>query len=283
MANDNADTRLSADLPVWRSVVLGYAETWRYLAPLMLIAALWALIVDGGAAVILDLTDNTSVGDPATPTLFSSWRLIGFVAWLLQAIGGVIIAVASYRAVLMGERPSPLLLLHFRRRELRALGVDLVYRVLNLFEILLLQVILGATFGATVLAGLGNSLLADFSFNMAQGIISDLTIAPFMILAYPLAAIEARTSLFGTAWRLGRGLRLRICAVSFLAGLPFMVISHLPALLFDQPTSTLEVYGYEVVVGFLGLMWMAFYSGCIALAFDWIGQRRQQEMVRVFD
>jgi len=270
-----------APLPVWQAVVLGYTHIGRHFAVFLTMAALWSFVVMGGLdQLIVAGFGNAPAGNEVTVLTYD---LAVAVAWLVGQVGGVIVAIAGYRAVLLGEAPSLHALASFGRRELRYLGVDLVYFALNYMVFLTVYLVLVAAAGAGAAERIDGGVANSLPFDLAVGLLSDLVIAPFLILALPLAALDARHSLFLGAWQLGRGHRLRLCAVSYIAGLPFMLLSYLPRQMADPDAGWLDAYLWTSVAGCLGLLWVAFYSGCIALAFDWIMQRQRDRSLAVFD
>lgn len=270
-----------APLPVWHSVVLGYIDIARHLSVYLAMAALWSFLVIGGLRLLILAAFG---GEPtANDVTALTQELAGWVEYLLGNIGSVLIAVAGYRAVLLGEAPSLHCLSRFGRRELRLFGVYLVYLALNFVLLSAALMVLVGVAGADVAAAIDSNIAIALPFELVAGLLGDLMIAPFLILAFPLAALDARPSLFVGAWRLGRGHRLRLCAVSYLSGLPFMFLTYLPRQLFQPDAEWLAVYLWTSLAGFIGLLWTAFYSGCIALAFDWIMQRQRDRSLTVFD
>jgi len=282
----------SPSLPVLPTIARGYREVLDNIGAYSLQALLWA-IAAGALEYLLDDPgpDPRHLGRSATPWAVAAHYAGPFAELIVMLLGNVAIGVSVYRALIRNELPAWRRWMRFGRRELRFLGLSLTLFVLQYGGILALLLI--ALFGAhaigearwaqRVLAVTGNSVAGQFLITVVASALASATIVPFFGLAFPLAAIDAPASLLLRAARLGRGCRIRLGAISFLAMLPFTVASFLPSLAWTPAPGTVAFSVRDAGFALITLLGVAFATAAFAAAFRIVADRHSTGVYAVFD
>jgi hypothetical protein len=253
-------------LPVLRTIARGYREAFAHVGVYVLQASIWA-VAASALQYMLDYSwPLTRFGrDAAGPLAVAAYYTGTFAEISLMLLGYVVIAVSAYRVAIKDEPPAWRRSLRFSRRELRFLGLALVFFVAEYAGIILLALagLMGANmvgadrWARILLATASNSVLAQFLIEVAASLLISATAMPFFGLAFPLAAIDAPPGLLRRAARLSRGHRGQLGAISFLAMLPFTGAAYLQCMAWEPAPGTIEFSAREAAFMLLGLLGVA--------------------------
>lgn len=279
------------ELPVLPTIVRGYRETLLYLPTYLIQAALWACSV--GAleyaleVVVAPALRAREIVGPLAAAVRSAAPFAEIFALLLSTVA---IALSAYRAAIKGERPRWQRAMHFGRRELRFLGLTLVFCIIEYGGVLLLMLLPLTVAHVTgedrlvqrALATPYAAALLQLLVMVLGGVFISATMTPVFGLAFPLVAIDAPSGLLRRAARMSRGYRRQLAVISFLAMLPFAVASCLPYA-WTPDTGTIGPSARDAAVALIGLVGVAFATTGFAVAFRTIAEGHSEGVYEVFD
>jgi hypothetical protein len=275
-------------LGVARTILEGYWWSLWHVRAYGVMALAWAGVT---AALQLLFGGLSQRAGEAPPETGASGAVASYapdlVVFAATFLGAAVISVAAYRLVILDEPVNARRPLRLGRRELRVFGLSLVVYGAAVAEILALTLLLHGA-GTPDAAGGGGSmeargLLPEMIGAVLSSLLCALTLTPFLGLAFPLAAIDAPSGVFGRSFRISRGHRLRLAAIAFIADVPWTVASYLPWLLWDLPAGGI---GESLQLGastFISLLGVAFDATVIAVVFAVIADRQGRGIYDVFD
>jgi hypothetical protein len=273
-------------LPVLRTVVEGYWWAVWHLRTTIGIALAWATIVVF-LERFLGALPLRIAGLPADASAIqvAARAAPGLAIFATTLLGAAVMAVAAYRIVILDEPADWRRALRPGRRELRVFGLSILIYAAAVAEILLLTL---------ALSPVGIAEPADApseAYRLPVAIIATLlwsllvaaTLTPFIGFVFPLAAIDAPSGLFHRSFRMGRGYRLRLACIAFLADLPWVLASHIPQVLWE-PTFSLMPNSLQTGLStFITLLSTAFAAMVFGKAFAAIADRQREGIYGVFD
>ena len=273
-------------LPVARTVVDGYWWAIWHLRTTLSIALVWATIV-----VFLEwLLGSLPAGIAGLPEDASPIRIAARVApdlaiFATTLLGAAVIAVAAYRMVILDEGTDWRRALRPGRRELRVFGLSVLVYVAAVAEVMLLTLAL-QLIGVVVPAGVpseADRLPMLIIATLLWSLLVAATLTPFVGFVFPLAAIDAPSGLFHRSFQMGRGCRLRLASIAFIADVPWVLASHIPGLLWEtglSPVPNSLQTGLSTVITLLST---AFGAMVFGKAFAAVADRQHEGVYGVFD
>jgi hypothetical protein len=270
-------------LPVLRTVVEGYWWAIWHLRTYGVLALIWAV----AAAVLQMLLGGLPrlVAD-ASPLRNAALYAPGLAAFAVTMLGAAVIAVAAYRLVILDEPTDPWSALRLRRRELRFFGLSLLLYAVAVAEMLVLTVMLhmiGVLYqgGDGVLDGGG--LPGLIAAALLWSLLVAVTLTPFVGFAFPLAAIDTPSQLLQLSFQLGRGYRLRLACIAFVADLLWILASHVPWALWGSSQNDMPEGLHTGLSTFIALLSTAFGAMVFGKAFAAVSRRQHEGVYDVFD
>jgi hypothetical protein len=273
-------------LPVARTIVEGYWWAVWHLRTTVAMALVWATVV-----VFLErFLGSLPAGTTGLPRDGSPIRIAARIApdlaiFATTLLGAAVIAVAAYRMLILDEPTDWRRALRPGRRELRVFGFSVLVYVGAVVEVLLLTLVLhlvGVTEGPR---------MPDPAYRLPVLIIAALlwsllvavTLTPLVGFVFPLAAIDAPSGLFNRSFRMGRGYRLRLACIAFLADAPWVLASNIPQILWEPTFSPMPNSLQTGLSTFITLLSTAFGAMVFGKAFTSIADRQYEGVYGVFD
>lgn len=186
------DIQPPIDLPVWRLVKASLASVFRHLDNFA--ARVWPWV-----AVVAIATAVMGLGFDMT---FEEKSAASGIVGLLLLVGPAMIVVSWHRGLLLGESGGPATAFRLDRPFWRYVGVGIVMALLMVVCVGLPAVAIGALL-STITAP-QNAVLTALLIGVILLIVS-LPLTSRLLLALPMAAIDAEPPLLRGAWRLGNG------------------------------------------------------------------------------
>jgi hypothetical protein len=273
------------ELPVIATILLGYREAVRYL-PFYVAASIgWAAAL-GLVQLPLDhlLERRQEVGAAGTAALMQAQRYLTLAVGLF---GAAVLSVMASRAVLLAQSPAWLDGLRIGRRQLRIVGLGLLFyvaiyvEVFAIFHVGFLALPEQAASAAREMLFGQDRRLGLYLLWILWSVLQSLTLTPFFGLAFPLASIDAGTSLLSRSARISSDYRWRIAAISIMGHLPFLLINAVPYVAWHGSSGT--TVGVHVVASFVSLLGIAVSAATLAVTLDHVAGRLRQQMYDIFD
>jgi hypothetical protein len=272
-------------LPVVRTVVEGYWWAVWHLRTSIAIALVWATIVVFLERLLSGMPTGGGGLADASPIQLAARLGPDLLMFAATLLGAAVVAVAAYRMAILEEPTDWRRALRPGRRELRVFGLSVLVYVAAIAEVLLLTLLLHGV-GVRDDPGVDSE-----EFRLPVLIIATLlwsllvaaTLTPFIGFAFPLAAIDAPSGLFQQSFRMGRGYRLRLAGIAFLADLPWVLASQIPQVLWEPafgPNPNSLQTGLSTVITLLSTAFAAMVFG---KAFAAVSGREHEGVYDVFD
>jgi hypothetical protein len=274
-------------LAVFRTIVEGYGAATHRLGAIIVLAVTWTALASGTGYLVEEATHAS--GDLRAhysfATVIRAWAA-GVAQYVELLLAASLVAIAVYRAIILGEKQTWKAAMRMGRREMRFLGLAALFSLpahlgaasiavavnLRVAPIMLMQ----------ALAAIGIPELQAMSLILAAHLLVSLALTPFLALAFPLIATGAPGATLRQSLRLGRNHRVRLAAVGFLAPLPLMPFAYAPYLARIPDTVTVLVLR-SVVGNFLSLVASALVTGVFAVAFQRVTAHSNKGTYDVFD
>ncbi len=282
----------ASKLPVLQTIARGYREALQHLVGYAIQAAVWAGIV-GALSYALGIVAASILHarEIAKPLAMATQYAAAFAEIATMLLGNVVVAMSAYRAAIKNERPGWQQAMRLGRRELRFLGLTLVFYVVEYAGVILLMLLVLMVAHMTgegrsakrAAAAAGNSALGQLLIVVAGNLFMSVTVTPFFGLAFALVAVDAPAAILRGSARMSRGYRIRLGAISFLAILPFIVAAYLPYLAWPLAPGTIAFSAREAAVALIGILGVAFATAAFAVAFRTITDRHSTDVYGVFD
>jgi hypothetical protein len=267
-------------LPVMRTIANGYREVFRHGGVYTAIAVVWAAVVVALDLVFWPLLETSSA---------DVWSIVALHSWLYPPniafeAAAAMVVVPVYRSAILLEAPAYWMVFRISARELRVFGLFLLVYAASRLEyeivtIFLQQIGIPSGLFATFDAGVGITIIR----RLIRSLIVCFTVIPFVGLALPLAAIDARPGLIRSSIAWSRGNLWRIGAIVFLSALPLQIIATAsqyawPAIV-GVPIQYLHFAAYNVIY-----LWaLAVRGAALGLACRMIADRQGQRVYEAFD
>ena len=277
----------SASLPIFGTILEGYRATARHVGSFILLLIVWTAVAVGTdyavEALTHTLSDLRAHYTLATAVRYEAMHLVPYAELLVAAS---LIGVTVYRAIILGEEPGWDSLWRIGRRELRYIGLAIVFYVPLHVGMTSLEIAINLGVAPVRLQhavhAIGIPILRLLSLSVAAHLLVSIAFAPFFALAFPLVAIGAPGGVLRRSMRMGRGHRIRLGAIGFLAPLPLIPLAYALYLAGEATTTTLELL-QSTTVTFLRLLASALVVGVFAVAFQRVTGHSNKGTYDVFD
>jgi hypothetical protein len=279
-------TAIRPTLPVARTIVEGYWWAVWHLRTYAAMALVWAAV----AALLQMLLGSlprmlARLPDEASPIRTAASFAPSLAIFAATLLGAAVIAVAAYRLTILDEPTDWRRALRPGRRELRVFGLSVLIYVVAVAEMLALTLVLHPL---GMLDAAGDSMQAHrlsvlIITALLWSLLIALTLTPFVGFVFPLAAIDAPSGLFHRSFRMGRGYRLRLACIAFIADLLWVLASHIPWALWGSSGSEAPESLHIGLSTFITLLSTAFGAMVLGKAFTSIADRQHERVYGVFD
>jgi hypothetical protein len=239
------------ELPIVATIVRGYREAVQHLVVYAVQATMWACSVGAlGYALDIAAIRLARAHRMAGPLAAAAPYAPALVEIVILLLGNTTIAMTAYRAAIKEEQPHWLRAMRLGGRELRFLGLTLLFYMAEYVAIFLLVLLV---VGVSHVTGAGPvvrralettsyAVVLQLCFVLLGNLLVSATVAPIFGLALPLAAIDGPSGLLRRAARMSHGYRVRLGVISFLAMLPVVVAPYMPFLVWTPDADTTAYY-----------------------------------------